>query len=146
MWDFVSTNSARRGILSTEQRWPSWNQLLLYETIKWHTFTLKYTCCCTCTHVCTCKGLFTQCDSFRMRLGCVDVICCDCDITVTLVCATSYMEWASYAFCKIAMCDSNMYLYRSQSHCVNNFTKSHVKKRIKKRCRLQKESYRVNEP
>ena len=32
--DFVSTNSVRRGILSTEQRWPSLNQLLLYETIK----------------------------------------------------------------------------------------------------------------
>ena len=54
-------------------------------------------------------------------------IWCDCDIAVTLVYAISHMEWVSYPFCVIVMCDSNMFLYRSQSHHVNNFTKSHVK-------------------
>ena len=69
-------------------------------------------------------------------------IWCNCDIAVAHVCATLHMECMPYPFCVIAMCDSNMYLYGSQSHCVNNFTKSHVKKRS----RIQKESHCVNEP
>ena len=35
------------------------------------------------------------------------------------LCVMSHMEWVPYPFCVIVMCDSNMYLYRSQSHHVN---------------------------
>ena len=51
-------------------------------------------------------------------MGCVDVNetihMGDCDTVVALVCAMSQMEWVSYLFCMIVMCDSNMYLYRLQ--------------------------------
>ena len=40
------------------------------------------------------------------------------------------MEWISYPFCVIVMCNSNLFLDRSQSHGVNNFTKSHVKNAV----------------
>ena len=68
-------------------------------------------------------------------------IWCNCDIAVTLVYVMLDREWVSYPFCAIMMCDSNIYLYRLQSHCLNNFTKSHVKNHS----RIQKESHRVNE-
>ena len=52
------------------------------------------------------------------------------NIAVTLVCAMSHREWVSYPFCAIVMCDSKMYLYRSQWHRVNNFTKLHAKNTV----------------
>ena len=50
-------------------------------------------------------------------------IWCNCVMAVTHVCV-------SHPFCAIAMCDCNMFLYRSQSHSVNNFTKSHEKNAV----------------
>ena len=46
-------------------------------------------------------------------------------------------EWVPHPFCVIAMC-MYLYIYKSQSRHVNNFTKLHVKEHS----RIQKESHR----
>ena len=73
--------------------------------------------------------LVSECDCIFL-MGCVRHSLIWCNITVTLVCVMLHMEWVLYLFCAIVMCDSDMYLYRSQSHRVNNITKSHVKNAV----------------
>ena len=61
-------------------------------------------------------------------------------IAVTFVCVMSHMN-EFYIMGAICNCSVHISIYKSQSHHVNNFIKSHVKK-----CsHIEKESHRVNE-
>ena len=102
---------------------------------------------------CNVKGSFIRYDSFWIRrhflMGCVDVcetvhiIWCNCDITVTLVCAMLHMEWVSNTFCVIAMYVRFQYVSIQITVALcEQFDKLHVKT-----CsHIQKESHHVNEP
>ena len=63
----------------------------------------------------------------------------------TFVCVTSHMEWVPYLFCVNAMCHSNMYLYRSQLHCVSNDL-NRKKKLSNNGVAKGNKSHRVNDP
>ena len=88
------------------------------------------------------SAIFCECDCDKKWAVWMSIrlfIWCNCN-------AFEHVGWHMNGFhthsCVIAMCDFIIYLYRSQSHHVNNFTKWHVKK-----CSpTQKESHRVNEP